>query len=66
MAQGNDDTLVIAISVTNKPSFVFDSGVAYLLPKFMGNINNEAEKPSRKQQLSGKEGEGEQRFLQPQ
>lgn len=66
MAKENDDTLVIAISISNKPSLVFDPGITRFLSAFIGNINNKAEKPSRKEQLSRGEGEGEQRFLQPQ
>ena len=63
LAQENDDTLAIAISVNNKPFLVFDPGITYLLPEFMGNTDNEVDKPSRKKQLSGREGKDEQRFL---
>lgn len=46
MAEENDDTLVITISISSKPSPVFDPGVKCLRSAFMGNINNKAENPA--------------------
>lgn len=47
LAQENNDTLAIAMFVSNKQFFVFDPDVACPLPAYMGNTDKEDKKPSQ-------------------